>query len=139
MHSIKNTFTAYLVKAIKNTKINYSNKKKHLNERMGLFDPTQMELITDAGNQRAESTSGAICQDGISDDIATDCQQFVQDKNLFRLFKRLTRREQDIVWRRIFFKQSFVDIGSVHNLTENQAKHVYYYAISKMRRFADGI
>lgn len=139
MSSIKNAFTAYLSKAIKNTKINYVNKKKRVNEQIGVFDPIQMELIANAVNQMAERACEAVCQDGVSNAIAADWQQSVQDERLHRLFLRLTRREQDIVCRRMFLKQSFADIGSVHNLTGNQAKHVYYYAISKMRRYSDGI
>lgn len=139
MHSIRNTFTANLSKAIKNSKINYMNKKMREGNLVRLADPVQIELIADVENRMRERTREAVCQNGISNAIAVDWQQSVQDERLHQLFLRLTRREQDIVCRRMFLKQSFADIGSVHNLTGNQAKHVYYYAISKMRRYSDGI
>lgn len=140
MHSTKNMFTTYLVKAIKNTKINYVNKEKRAGERIGLFEPTQIERISYTENLDVEKACEAVSWDDESDNvIVVDWQQFVRDKRLVCLFKRLTRREQDIIWRRLIIKQGFEEIGNAYSLTEHQIMHIYYYAISKMRRYSDEI
>lgn len=139
MDNVKNAFTAYLVRALKNTTINYRDKKKYVNDKIRTFDPAWMDALADAGSRAEENDCQMENPENVSNAVGEEWKQSVEDERLLLLFRRLTDREQDIVWKRLFLKQSFADIGNAYHLTEDQAKHVYYYAISKMRRNSDGV
>lgn len=137
MGDVQNQFTAYLLQAAKNTVINYTDKKKRMDTYIRLINPEQIEVAGDRKSQTFEIDGMEVYP--VMDSNIPDWQQCLGDECLLKLFIRLTRREREIVLKRIFLKQSFAQIGGSYKLTGNQARHVYYYAISKLRRYSDGI
>lgn len=56
MSDVRNMFTSYLIRAIKNTKINYVNKKKQESKQIRLVESVRMEVMLNTENQMEEKT-----------------------------------------------------------------------------------
>lgn len=141
MDDTKNKFTAYLVRSLSNAKCNYVNKRNRINTHI---QPCDAEWMNGMAGSKEMDAEGIYEAPGLSMDEVFPYNdwrltQCVSNHQMDLLFRRLTIREREIVARRIFLEQSFAETGEAYGLSENQAKHVYYYAISKMRRYADGI
>lgn len=141
MDDTKNKFTAYLVRSLGNAKCNYVNKRDRINAHIRPCDAEWMNGMTGSKGMDVEciNEEPGLCMDEVFQHDGWRLTQCVSNHQMDLLFKRLTIREREIVARRIFLEQSFAETGKAYGLTEDQAKHVYYYAISKMRRYADGI
>ena len=141
MDDTKNKFTAYLVRSLSNAKCNYVNKRNRINIHI---QPCDAEWITKMAGSKGMDVEGiyeapGLCMDEVFQHDDWRLTQYIPNHQIDLLFRRLTIREREIVAKRIFLEQSFAETGEAYGLTEDQTKHVYYYAISKMRRYADGI
>lgn len=141
MDDTKNKFTAYLVRSLSNTKCNYVNQRNRINIHI---QPCDAEWINGMAGSKGMNAEGiyeepGLCMDEVFQHDGWRLTQCGSNHHTDLLFRRLTVREREIVARRIFLEQSFAETGEAYGLTADQAKHVYYYAISKMRRYADGI
>ena len=132
MSDIQNRFTAYLLRAIHNGKCNYMQKISHLNRRIILMDAVRMEESLAAEQEQAEAAGREVCCRDEKCFMSGEWKQLLQEQRLGSALKHLTIREQEFVFKRVCLELDFAAIGRPYNLTGNQTKHVYYYAISKL-------
>lgn len=53
---------------------------------------------------------------------------------LVKVLKKLKEQERQILFSRIFGEQSFTDIGQELDMTPDQARAAYFYALRKLRK-----
>jgi len=53
---------------------------------------------------------------------------------LVKVLKKLKEQERQILFSRIFGEQSFTDIGQELDMTPDQARAAYFYALRKIRK-----
>ena len=131
---MQNRFTAYLVKAINHTKIQYCEKKERIR---------QHELISVEEYEKNYTNFDREFMRYIGEQYAiyfTDLQKMqdllwvLEGEQLVKVLKRLSEQERRILFCRIFGEQSFQDIGEGLGMAPKQAEQAYYYVVRKLRK-----
>ena len=58
----------------------------------------------------------------------------MDNSHLVKAIKKLTEREQKILFAKVFKQSSYAEIGRSIGISEKQAEAIYHYAIRKLRK-----
>lgn len=120
-NKVKNTFTAYLIKAVHGARRGYLAKKNKI-----LIHEDYLEDMPNTPSYRFE---GHIDfhnrQPGDLGDL--------ENHKLFRAVMCLKDSEREIIYYHIFEEKTFADIAMKLQLSESLVKGRYYYALTKIR------
>lgn len=137
-NSVQNRFTAYLMTAVRNKRMNYMEKKKRVQDReYGCMD-MQTSSHTDFEQEyyRYLVEQSAWMQTGEME--FSELLKILKEKKLIQALLGLKQRDQDILLARLFKEQSFEEIGQKHGISARQAEMAYYYVIRKIRKELEG-
>jgi len=133
-NKVQNTFTAYLVKAVKGVRNKYlANKNRIAVHENFLHDAQGYELyqkfedLIDIYENEMQERDGGINQffGGLDND------------KLFQAVMLLKDSEREIIYLHVFEEKTFREIGSRLNKTESIVKGRYYYALTKIRKWME--
>ena len=116
---LQGQFTRYLIKSVRNTKINFIRKM------MGICDYEILTEIEEFDIQGKEN-------DGLELDGFFVIEQIDDDK-LFRAVKSLTDREFKILTMKVLDGYSYLEIGKEFGIGYKTAASLYYRVIQKLK------
>ena len=131
---VQNRFTAYLVVAVKNTKIQYGEKKEFIRQHELAPAESYEKNYTDFDREFGRYISEQYCNHFRDINKMQELLWTLEGERLVKALKKLKERERQILFERVFGEQSFLDIGKELDLTSTQAEQVYYYAVRKLRK-----
>lgn len=136
--NIQNQFTAYLVKAIQNTRTRFLYKMKVLNEHE--IRGVDEYIIPDLSmEQMYENHMQEQLYESHGDaETVNTLVAMLLDNRLVKVLLRLKEQEQQLLYARIFGMKSFSDIGKEYGMSSKQAEMAYYYIIRKIRKQMEG-
>lgn len=131
---IQNCFTSYLVTAVINKKYQYLQRRAYWQEREAEFvnidEQAYLSFETEFANYLSEQF--VELWDNISK--IQELLTMIDNSHLVKAIKKLTDREQKIVFARVFRQSSYLEIGRSLGITEKQAEASYHYAMTKLRK-----
>ena len=116
---IQNRFTAYVQKAMENTRSTYYSKKMTLQEHETVYDETDDFTITDSGD--------------MLDTLFSFNMDILENLSLWKAMKKLSGRDITIIKLHVLYDNSFKEIGKVLGMTEGAVKMRYTRAIKLLR------
>lgn len=136
--SLQNKFTAYLMAAVKNTRITYMDKKKKVRKS----ESSSAAALVKGHTDFEQEYHRYLCENSLfNQEMNLNVERLVRaldEKKLVKALLELKKREQEILLARLFGEQDFSDIGQAHGLTAKQAEMSYYYIIRKLRKKLEG-
>lgn len=129
-----NKFSAYLVVAVSNKRMQYMKKKKKLmNVELNQID-VQEKNYEDFEKQYtgyvAEKTAFILSEW----ERYPEWMIMIESRSLFRCIRNLKERERKLLFARVFGELSFKEIGEKYNMTSKQAEMAFYYILRKIRK-----
>ena len=131
---IQNHFTAYLVTAIQHTKIEYGEKKTRLRQHEIACAEEYSWNYTDFDREFVRYISEQYYIYFRDLDKMQELLWPLEGGKLVKVLKKLKEQERQILFSRIFGEQSFTDIGQELDMTPDQARAAYFYALRKLRK-----
>lgn len=132
--SVQNRFTAYLMTAVTNKRINYMEQRNRQKEReyiqMDLPEKNHVDFDTQYHIYLTEQSFLHYLGYGDS----PDCMPEIDSIQLARCINRLKERERGILFARVFGELDFAEIGEKFGMKLKQAEMAYYYIIRKLRK-----
>ena len=116
---LQNRFTAYVQKAMKNTRSTYYRKKMALQERETVYDEADDLYITDSAD--------------ILDTLFSFNIDMLENLSLWKALRKLSGKDVTIIKLRVLYDNSFKEIGKVLGMTEMAARKRYNRAIKVLR------
>lgn len=116
---IQNRFTAYVQKALGNTRSTYYRKKMIREEREIVYDEADDLTITDSGD--------------ILDTLFSFNMEMLENLSLWNGLRKLSGKDITIIKLRVLYDNSFKEIGKVLGMTEGAVKMRYTRAIKVLR------
>lgn len=116
---IQNRFTAYVQKAMKNTRSTYYTKKMIREERETVYNEADDSTISDSGD--------------ILDTLFSFYMDTLENLSLWNGLRRLSGKDITIIKLRVLYDNSFKEIGKVLGMTEGAVKMRYTRAIKVLR------
>jgi len=116
---LQNRFTAYVQKAMENTRNTYYRKKMALQERETVYDEADDLYITDSGD--------------ILDTLFSFNIDMLENLSLWKALRKLSGKDVTIIKLRVLYDNSFKEIGKVLGMTELAARKRYNRAIKVLR------
>jgi len=116
---LQNRFTAYVQKAMENTRNTYYRKKMALQERETVYDEADDLYITDSGD--------------ILDTLFSFNIDMLENLSLWKALRKLSGKDVTIIKLRVLYDNSFKEIGKVLGMTEMAARKRYNRAIKVLR------
>ena len=116
---LQNRFTAYVQKAMENTRNTYYTKKMTREERETVYDEADDLYITDSGD--------------ILDTLFSFNMDMLENLSLWNALRKLPGKDITIIKLRVLYDNSFKEIGKVLGMTEAAAKQRYNRAIRVLR------
>ena len=116
---LQNRFTAYVQKAMENTRNTYYTKKMTREERETVYDEADDLYITDSGD--------------ILDTLFSLNMDMLENLSLWNALRKLPGKDITIIKLRVLYNNSFKEIGKVLGMTEAAAKQRYNRAIRVLR------
>ena len=116
---LQNRFTAYVQKAMENTRSTYYRKKRALQERETVYDEADDLYITDSGD--------------ILDTLFSFNIDMLENLSLWKALRKLSGKDVTIIKLRVLYDNSFKEIGKVLGMTELAARKRYNRAIKVLR------
>ena len=116
---IQNRFTAYVQKAMENTRSTYYSKKMTLQEHETVYDEADDLTITDSGDMLNALFSFNL--------------DFFENLSLLKALQKLSGKDMTIIKLRVLYGNSFREIGKVLGMTEMAARKRYNRAIKVLR------
>ena len=116
---LQNRFTAYVQKAMENTRNTYYTKKMTREERETVYDEADDLYITDSGD--------------ILDTLFSFNMDMLENLSLWNALRKLPGKDITIIKLRVLYDNSFKEIGKVLGMTEAAAKQRYNRAIKVLR------
>ena len=116
---LQNRFTAYVQKAMENTRSTYYRKKRALQERETVYDEADDLYITDSGD--------------ILDTLFSFNIDMLENLSLWKALRKLSGKDVTIIKLRVLYDNSFKEIGKVLGMTEMAARKRYNRAIKVLR------
>ena len=118
-HELQNRFTAYVRKAMENTRNSYYNKLRKHREREELWDEIDDEMIVDTSD--------------ITDTLFFYDINMVENISLVRALSQLDAADLMIVKLRVLYDNTYRDIGRVLKISEDAVRMRYNRAIRLLR------
>lgn len=129
-----NKFSAYLVVAVSNKRMQYMKKKKKLmNVELNQIDVQEKNYE----NFEKQYTGYVVEKTAF---ILSEWERYpewmimIESRSLFRSIKNLKERERRLLFARVFGELSFKEIGEKYNMTSKQAEMAFYYILRKIRK-----
>ena len=116
---LQNRFTAYVQKAMENTRSTYYRKKMALQERETVYDEVDDLEIADSSD--------------MLDTLFVFNAEMLENISLWKALHRLSGRDVTIIKLRVLYNNSFKEIGKVLGMTEIAARKRYNRAIKVLR------
>ena len=116
---IQNRFTAYVQKAMGNTRNTYYSKKMTLQEHETVYDEADDLTITDSGDMLNVLFSLNM--------------DMLENLSLWKALRKLSGKDVTIIKLRVLYDNSFKEIGKVLGMTEGAVKMRYTRAIKLLR------
>ena len=116
---LQNRFTAYVQKAMENTRSTYYRKKMALQERETVYDEVDDLEIADSRD--------------VLDTLFVFDVEMLENISLWKALHRLSGRDVTIIKLRVLYNNSFKEIGKVLGMTEIAARKRYNRAIKVLR------
>ena len=132
--SIQGKFTAYLIRAIDNTRSRFFAKRaSHWEQETPAYEYEEMKGY-EFEDEFARYMNEQIAE--LYKDIyrMQELLKLIDESRLLRAVLHLSEREQRVVFARVFGQLSFGEIGDLLGVKEKQAEAIYYYSIRKVRR-----
>lgn len=132
--SIQNRFTAYLVSAVKNKRINYMEKQKNMLQKETLL--TEQEIKKYLNVERQYQNFFGEPQYAVLEDWETfhDFLLALESDNLIRALNKLKDRDHKLLFARVFGEMTFEELGRKFGMKPKQAEMSYYYILRKLRK-----
>lgn len=131
---MQNRFTAYLVAAIKHTKIEYCEKKTRIRQHEVACAEEYSWNYTDFDREFVRYISEQYYTYFRDLDKMRELLWTLEGRRLVKVLQKLKERERQLLFGRIFGGQSFTDIGRELDLSPKQAEAAYFYVIRKIRK-----
>ena len=116
---LQNRFTAYVQKAMENTRSTYYRKKMALQERETVYDEVDDLEIADSRD--------------VLDTLFVFNVEMLENISLWKALHKLSGRDVTIIKLRVLYNNSFKEIGKVLGMTEIAARKRYNRAIKVLR------
>ena len=116
---LQNRFTAYVRKAMENTRNSYYNKLRKYREREELWDEIDDEMIVDTSD--------------ITDTLFFYDINMVENISLVRALAQLDAADLTIIKLRILYDSTYRNIGRVLKISEDAVRMRYNRAIRLLR------
>ena len=116
---LQNRFTAYVQKAMENTRSTYYRKKMALQERETVYDEVDDLEIADSSD--------------VLDTLFVFNVEMLENISLWKALHKLSGRDVTIIKLRVLYNNSFKEIGKVLGMTEIAARKRYNRAIKVLR------
>jgi len=120
---LQNRFTAYVQKAMENTRNTYYTKKMTREERETVYDEADDLYITDSGD--------------ILDTLFSFNMDMLENLSLWNALHKLPGKDIMIIKLHVLYDNSFKEIGKVLGMTEAAAKQRYNRAIKVLRNIVE--
>lgn len=131
---VQNRFTAYLVKAVNHTKIQYCEKKERIREHELICVEKHEKNYTDFDREFMRYIGEQYSTYFTDVQKMQDLLWVLEGEQLVKVLQKLKEQERKILFSRIFGEQSFSDIGEELDMTSKQAEQAYYYVLRKLRK-----
>ena len=116
---LQNRFTAYVQKAMENTRSTYYRKKMAIQERETVYDEVDDLEIADSSD--------------VLDTLFVFNVEMLENISLWKALHKLSGRDVTIIKLRVLYNNSFKEIGKVLGMTEIVARKRYNRAIKVLR------
>ena len=116
---LQNRFTAYVQKAMENTRSTYYRKKMAIQERETVYDEVDDLEIADSRD--------------VLDTLFVFDVEMLENISLWKALHKLSGRDVTIIKLRVLYNNSFKEIGKVLGMTEIAARKRYNRAIKVLR------
>ena len=116
---LQNRFTAYVQKAMENTRSTYYRKKMAIQERETVYDEVDDLEIADSSD--------------VLDTLFVFNVEMRENISLWKALHKLSGRDVTIIKLRVLYNNSFKEIGKVLGMTEIAARKRYNRAIKVLR------
>ena len=116
---LQNRFTAYVQKAMENTRSTYYRKKMAIQERETVYDEVDDLEIADSSD--------------MLDTLFVFNVEMLENISLWKALHKLSGRDVTIIKLRVLYNNSFKEIGKVLGMTEIAARKRYNRAIKVLR------
>ena len=116
---LQNRFTAYVQKAMENTRSTYYRKKMTIQERETVYDEVDDLEIADSSD--------------VLDTLFVFNVEMLENISLWKALHKLSGWDVTIIKLRVLYNNSFKEIGKVLGMTEIAARKRYNRAIKVLR------
>lgn len=131
---VQNRFTKYLMTAVERNRARYLTKQQRIQDKE-LYIP---ELLEQSNLEFAEIHSLFITER--TESAARDWEKMqellllIEDEKIVDAVGKLKEKERSIVFGRIFGELTFDELAKKTNMTMDQARQAYFYALRKLRK-----
>lgn len=134
---LKKRFSAYVKRAVKNTKGHYLDKKYHIEQNETEYEGEWMVPGRDMEEllQEMDVLSERIFHGVVESRMFLDQ---IEDQRLFQAINSLSDEQKNVLVLRIFYEKSFREIGWILGMVEKRSENTYYNAVKKIRRILGG-
>ena len=136
--SVQNRFTAYLMAAVTNRRVNYMEQRNRQKEReciqMDLLEKKHVDFDAQYRTYIAEQSLLRYFRYGDS----LECIPEMDSIQLAKCISYLKERERRILFARVFGELDFTELGEKFGMEPKQAEMAYYYIIRKLRKGMGG-
>lgn len=132
--SIQNRFTAYLVSAVMNKRINYMEKRKNMLQKETFFTEQEIKRYLNFEKQYQRFLDGqqyAVLEDW---EKFRDFLLAMGSDNLMKALNKLKDKEHKLLFARVFGEMTFEELGRKLGMKPKQAEMSYYYILRKLRK-----
>ena len=132
--SIQNRFTAYLVSAVMNKRINYMEKRKNMLQKETLITEQEIKRYLNFEKQYQRFLDGrqyAVLEDW---EKFRDFLLAMGSDNLMKALNKLKDKEHKLLFARVFGEMTFEELGRKLGMKPKQAEMSYYYILRKLRK-----
>ncbi|MBO5177753.1 MAG: sigma-70 family RNA polymerase sigma factor [Lachnospiraceae bacterium] len=132
--SIQNRFTAYLVSAVMNKRINYMEKRKNMLQKETLL--TEQEIKKYLNIERQYQNFFGEPQYAVLEDWEKFREFLLAlgSDNLMKALNKLKDKEHKLLFARVFGEMTFEELGRKFGMKPKQAEMSYYYILRKLRK-----
>lgn len=133
-NSIQNRFTAYLVSAVRNKRINYMEKQKNMLQKETLL--TEQEIKKYLNVERQYQNFFGEPQYAVLEDWEKFREFLLAlgSDNLMKALNKLKDKEHKLLFARVFGAMTFEELGRKFGMKPKQAEMSYYYILRKLRK-----
>lgn len=134
---LKTRFSAYVKRAVKNTKGHYLSKKWNVEQNETAYEeelaiPGQdMEELL----KEMDALSGRLFHGVIESRVLLDQ---IEDYRIYQAITSLAEEQKNVLVLRIFYEKTFREIGWIQGMAEKKAENTYYNAAKKIRKILGG-